>query len=799
MRQQELYPGISREDWVSRQQDEYEKELRGWTLKKEALKEKLDREARALRVSAEELKKLHIHHYGPSPEEEERITMAARAGDKSQNYINLLQGMAFDGTGDVQTFFRQMDMIMSKLVAVDPDFSPDMMEIYLWNALKSPGVAPKKGPDGEFFVNPRVYLERLSGDDIDSYPKIKDKLLEKFRKKADGIPEVINRLRLIECGGRPLREYADQFLLELENTQIPDYSLVDIFVKQLPGRVADQLVVHMPGYLSKTFKEVRDWCVDYDTAIRNNPTLTVRTVSRNDRERMLSEKVVRLEREHEELKKYNRHLVDRSKRWANSEAPTLDKWTIRTKITSEVKEQHARESAEQHSHEDAEQRALEYEEKRTADCTRRLKEFFREQQEERESQQRAREDAARRAHEDAARRAREDAEQWVREVTASCAHDNAERIAREQLSRQNASRCLEVAIFENHMVPLPYGSLDLTSSTYSSTSDASASGEGGALTTVTAIPTRISEPEEDATTYLPHDDNCNDLHCTSLDEVTHANTYHSSDRSIIADPLAPDTTELEERETMLDVSNLPLDSQIQSETCIGDVYHSPEASNAVDPSTPKAIAFQKEESVHDDEHVDSGIHIRTLTGWKAMPEDGQNEARSDIALAERESVTRDAHETLKFATPGEPRLSVSESHSMDGRDPYHVWGITAALSPKDLVGVCYWILQFSDQVFTTWSMATPLRLQVPILGGIVQRCWDPGGTWSQATRRGLSAGTCATRSRERWRGPVCIERISRKGKLDLHHPCGNFALKGWHTDRVRPYHLRDENRFATRG
>ena len=45
LRQQELYPGISREDWVSRQQDEYEKELRGWTLKKEALKEKLDREA----------------------------------------------------------------------------------------------------------------------------------------------------------------------------------------------------------------------------------------------------------------------------------------------------------------------------------------------------------------------------------------------------------------------------------------------------------------------------------------------------------------------------------------------------------------------------------------------------------------------------------------------------------------------------------------------------------------------------------------------------------------------------------
>jgi len=318
-RQQERYPGISREEWASSQQEQYEKELRDWTVKKEAHKERLDREARTLGISAEELEKLHTHHYGSSPEEEEPIIMAARAGDKSQNYINLVQGMSFDGIGDVQTFFRQMDMIMSKLVAVDPDFSPDMMEIYLWNALKSPSVAPKRGPDGESFVNPRVYLERLPAADIDSYPKIKEKLLEKFRKKADGIPEVINRLRLIERGGRPLREYADEFLLEQENVQIPDYSLVDIFVKQLPGRVADQLVVHMPGYLSKPFKEVRDWCVDYDTAVRNNPTLTARTASHNDRERILAEKVARLERENNEMREHNRHLIDGSKRWANSE------------------------------------------------------------------------------------------------------------------------------------------------------------------------------------------------------------------------------------------------------------------------------------------------------------------------------------------------------------------------------------------------------------------------------------------------------------------------------------------------
>jgi len=122
-------------------------------------------------------------------------------------------------------------------------------------------------------------------------------------------------------------------------------------------------------------------------------------------------------------------------------------------------------------------------------------------------------------------------------------------------------------------------------------------GGGGALATTTAIPTRISEPKEDVTTFLCPDDNCDDPHCASLNEVAHANTNHSSDHSIIVDPLAPNTT----------------------------------------------------------------------------------------ALAERESVTRDAYRmTLKFATPGEPRLLVSESHSTDEKDTHHDWGIIVGLSPKDL-------------------------------------------------------------------------------------------------------------------
>jgi transposase InsO family protein len=41
----------------------------------------------------------------------------------------------------------------------------------------------------------------------------------------------------------------------------------------------------------------------------------------------------------------------------------------------------------------------------------------------------------------------------------------------------------------------------------------------------------------------------------------------------------------------------------------------------------------------------------------------------------------------------------------------------------------------------------------------------------------------------RWRGPVTIIHISFKGKLDLQHPEGDI-MKGWHTDKVRPYVLR---------
>jgi hypothetical protein len=41
----------------------------------------------------------------------------------------------------------------------------------------------------------------------------------------------------------------------------------------------------------------------------------------------------------------------------------------------------------------------------------------------------------------------------------------------------------------------------------------------------------------------------------------------------------------------------------------------------------------------------------------------------------------------------------------------------------------------------------------------------------------------------RWKGPVTVVRISSKGKLDLQHPHGDI-MKGWHTDKVRPYFLR---------
>jgi transposase InsO family protein len=43
---------------------------------------------------------------------------------------------------------------------------------------------------------------------------------------------------------------------------------------------------------------------------------------------------------------------------------------------------------------------------------------------------------------------------------------------------------------------------------------------------------------------------------------------------------------------------------------------------------------------------------------------------------------------------------------------------------------------------------------------------------------------------QRWRGPVKIIYISRKAKIDLQHPSGDI-MKGWHSDRLRPYYLRE--------
>jgi hypothetical protein len=43
----------------------------------------------------------------------------------------------------------------------------------------------------------------------------------------------------------------------------------------------------------------------------------------------------------------------------------------------------------------------------------------------------------------------------------------------------------------------------------------------------------------------------------------------------------------------------------------------------------------------------------------------------------------------------------------------------------------------------------------------------------------------------RWKGPVEIVHITDKGKLHLRHQETNELMKGWHTDKIRPYLLRE--------
>jgi len=48
----------------------------------------------------------------------------------------------------------------------------------------------------------------------------------------------------------------------------------------------------------------------------------------------------------------------------------------------------------------------------------------------------------------------------------------------------------------------------------------------------------------------------------------------------------------------------------------------------------------------------------------------------------------------------------------------------------------------------------------------------------------------------RWRGPVEIVHITAKGKLHLRHEETGDVMKGWHSDKVRPYVLRHEASVA---
>jgi hypothetical protein len=61
--------------------------------------------------------------------------------------------------------------------------------------------------------------------------------------------------------------------------------------------------------------------------------------------------------------------------------------------------------------------------------------------------------------------------------------------------------------------------------------------------------------------------------------------------------------------------------------------------------------------------------------------------------------------------------------------------------------------------------------------------WDPGG-------HHIDFWLSVKEYHIHWKGPVEIVHITAKGKLHLRHPESN-GMKGWHTDKVRPYVLRE--------
>jgi hypothetical protein len=231
-----------------------------------------------------------------------------------------MMSMKYDGTSDITLFLRGFDGLRTRILGLDPDYDDFVIEATLSTCLEDAKPSPSVGVDGERYIGPASWWAKQPIDDVDTYDKLKRKLESKFKAKVENMSKIFSRLAQLERGDKTVKEFAYEFDCVRGTAEVHDYTLIDIFTKQMPQTVVKRLLISCPDFRERTYEEVKNLCVKLDHAVRNPDPLEIglKKLSKLRIGEDRQHHVARLERQLAERQEQLNYLLKGAKRWTNS-------------------------------------------------------------------------------------------------------------------------------------------------------------------------------------------------------------------------------------------------------------------------------------------------------------------------------------------------------------------------------------------------------------------------------------------------------------------------------------------------
>jgi hypothetical protein len=340
----DLNPGVTREEWKAAK----EADLAEWEEEKSAHQEQL-REYLHYNIPRANYGQVWQDYYGedypeseravspelpviarpPTPQElaQPQVNMAANATEIA-SYLELMRNTKYDGTSDISWFIRSFEGLRTLILELNPNYNDFLIETTLRVCLQDAKPPPSVGIDGESYIGPATWYTKQPVGDVDSYAKLKQKLESKFKAKTENGSKIVSRLAQLERGDRTAKEFLVEFNETLGTVEIYDFTLIDLFTKQMPREVTKRLLTSCPDFRDKTFGEVKDLCVKIDHAVRNPDPLengSSKKSSHGDSKapedhakKRIEDELAKARRQIAEKDEQISHLLKGSKRWTSS-------------------------------------------------------------------------------------------------------------------------------------------------------------------------------------------------------------------------------------------------------------------------------------------------------------------------------------------------------------------------------------------------------------------------------------------------------------------------------------------------